>query len=83
MKKYRFNDPGLKNPLQRIKPYIFIFVGWNLFGYTLWSYVNRKAAQNNPDWEQKSSAEKMATLYGTTGNVEVRKISLLGSKDDK
>ncbi|GFO17152.1 hypothetical protein PoB_004365700 [Plakobranchus ocellatus] len=79
MKKYRFADHTSRTLFQRVRPFIFMFVGWNAIAYMAWKFINHRAAEDDPSWESRSSAEKILAITGSNPrNAKTKKISLFG-----
>ncbi|XP_059163757.1 uncharacterized protein LOC131946807 [Physella acuta] len=64
MKRFRYDDPSTGSFFKRYRNYISAFIGWNLFGYVIWSYMTKHAAARDPDWDKKTQNEKIAYMAG-------------------
>ncbi|XP_035828256.1 uncharacterized protein LOC118478553 [Aplysia californica] len=81
MKKYRFNDPSKQTTLQRYRPYILLFLGWNLIGVLGWKFATFQAKDNDPTWDSKSEAERIVSVYG--GQAIRHKITIGKRSEDE
>ncbi|GFR81083.1 hypothetical protein ElyMa_005916300 [Elysia marginata] len=84
MKRYRFENPASRSLVQKVRPFVFMFVGWNAIAYLTWKFLNHKAAENDQSWDSHSSAEKILALTGSNPrNSKSKKISIFGNSGDK
>lgn len=77
MKRYRFDNPASRTLFQRVKPYIFMFVGWNALAYLSWRFLDQKASEKDESWDSRTMAEKILTLTGSDTR-KTKRINIFG-----